>query len=110
MSDDMTAGPCAGRGRCARLVRAEQGGCEVTALGSIIAFILGNKTILGIAGAVLAALGWDFHQRLAGLRPNAGSRRRPKQRPARWRTKCNPISARSRPKSQSGGWNGGQKD
>lgn len=40
----------------------------MTALGSILAFILGNKTILTIAGAVLAGMGWGFHQRLAGAK------------------------------------------
>ena len=40
----------------------------MTALGSILAFILGNKTILGFVAIVLGALGFGFQQRLAGAK------------------------------------------
>lgn len=37
-------------------------------MSALLSFLLHNPTILGIAGAIVAALGWGFRQRLAGER------------------------------------------
>ncbi|TGS47542.1 MULTISPECIES: ABC transporter permease [unclassified Mesorhizobium] len=35
-------------------------------MSAIVAFFLGNPTIVGFGAAFIAAIGWGFHQRLAG--------------------------------------------
>ncbi|CAN7599744.1 ABC transporter permease [Mesorhizobium amorphae] len=37
-------------------------------MSAILAFLLGNKTILGIGAAIIGALGFGFQQRLAGAK------------------------------------------
>jgi hypothetical protein len=35
---------------------------------ALLSFLLGNPAISGMLASVIAALGWGFHQRLAGAR------------------------------------------
>ncbi|TGQ69856.1 ABC transporter permease [Mesorhizobium sp. M00.F.Ca.ET.186.01.1.1] len=37
-------------------------------MSALLSFLFANPTIAGIGAAVIAALGWGFRQRLAGLR------------------------------------------
>ncbi|MGX5843106.1 ABC transporter permease [Mesorhizobium sp. ArgA1] len=41
-------------------------------MSALLAFLLGNKALLGFFASVIAALGWGFHQRLAGARAERG--------------------------------------
>ncbi|TIT83812.1 MAG: ABC transporter permease, partial [Mesorhizobium sp.] len=35
---------------------------------ALLSFLCGNPAILGVLASVIAALGWGFHQRLAGAK------------------------------------------
>ena len=37
-------------------------------MSALLAWLLTNPTILAIGGGLIGALGWGFHQRLAGAR------------------------------------------
>ncbi|MBZ9675714.1 ABC transporter permease [Mesorhizobium sp. ES1-1] len=37
-------------------------------MSALLSLLLNNPTVLGIVGAVIAALGWGFRQKLAGQR------------------------------------------
>ncbi|TPL00240.1 MULTISPECIES: ABC transporter permease [unclassified Mesorhizobium] len=41
-------------------------------MSALLAWLLGNPTILAIGAGLVGALGWGFHQRLAGARAERG--------------------------------------
>lgn len=40
----------------------------MAAVSALLAFVLSNPTILAIGAGLIGALGWGFHQRLAGAK------------------------------------------